>query len=254
MVHAASNEPQHNSVLIVTTSVNTLRNLSTQEKRPTGCSIKEIAYLFEKLSRANPNLKTTLATPAGKDIPMDPTSMKENERDEIVDKFLKDENFQKMLQNTRPLKEVDGRNFGMVCFMGGPGAMLDLPEEESQIAKIVNQIYWENSGVVASIGHGLAAIVGLRISEKNNQPFLANRRATGASNEEDEAMELQDFLPFRLQDRAAENNVNFVSKPKFTPNVVIDERIVTAQNEQSTEMWIDECIESHKKTTSKPKK
>lgn len=325
--------------LVVVTSTNILRSPSTSEKRPTGCNLKELAYLYEHLFKPHPKISWTIASPAGSEIPLDPTSAREREHDNVLDQFMNDKKIQDMLRNSPPLSKINPKEYSSVFFIGGPGSMLDLPEQEESIRKIVHTIYYKNSGIVASIGHGLSAIVGLKFSEseyeqdysneeqpdsdeespqqdeskkpKDNKQqddskkpkeqqeeskkpkqvsmqsqcssqstsqctdstcsttgkpkpkceekkksFLQNREVTGMSREEDEEQGLKEFLPFSLEERASENGAKFVKKPKFTPNVVSSERIVTAQNEQSTSLWVQRVIETCRSEcgASKPKK
>lgn len=244
-------------VLVVLTSVNTLRsNSKPDEKRPTGCNIKELAYLHERLFKPHPQIQWTLCTPAGSEAPLDPTSERERERDSVVEQFMRDENIRHKLQNTPKLSSINASKYSAVFFMGGPGAMLDFPEHEESISEIVCNVYYKNNGIVASIGHGLAAIVGLekpegeqrrRPSSNNNSDssnsFIANRTVTGMTEEEEKDLGLENFVPFSLEERCKENGGKFEKKPKFTSNAITDERLVTAQNQESSAEWINQISE-----------
>ena len=297
--------------LVVVTSVNMLRSSSSSEKRPTGVNLKELAYLYEHLFKQHPQINWTIASPAGSEIPLDPASARERERDNILEEFMKDKKIQEMLRHAPALSSINPEEYSAVFFIGGPGSMLDLPEEEQSICKIVKAVYQKNEGIVASIGYGLAAIVGLRHNEEGegdsdddideseererererrrnpesiqmsqsqgcaasqqqrcygatsaaeSQPqapqhhkksFIQNREITGMTKEEDEELGLKEFLPFALEDRASENSAQFIKKPKFTANVVVSERLITAQNEQSASLWVQKIIEVCRSEQSK---
>lgn len=60
----------------------------------------------------------------------------------------------KKVANTIPVRDIDGSNYDMLLFSGGHGAMFDCVDNDI-LNRITTQIY-ENGGLVAAIGHGVA--------------------------------------------------------------------------------------------------
>lgn len=247
-MQSASRTP---NVLIVLTSCNSLSNLqssSEQQNRQTGYSVKQLAYLYEKLIRPNPNLQWTIATPKGSAAPMDPSSpVSGKERDATVDAFMKNESFQRALRTTTPLRSIQPGSLSAVLFCGGPGASVDFRQCDSEIQEIVNAVYNRNGGIVACIGHGLSALASEKICREDGKPFLRDRTVTGATREEEHEMSLDDYLPMNLEEECSRLGAKFSAKSAFTPNVEVSERLVTGQNDASAESWAEHVMSTCRK-------
>lgn len=198
----------------------------------TGFDIKEAALAYHAF-HVHYGLEFNIASPAGGECFIDPFSLKAGEHEEEVQAFLADACAMQWIKCTDRLGSFDLDRFQAVLFIGGPGAMLDFPSCKGA-AHVANTI-WERGGVVATIGHGSAALLSLS-GEKGLG--LRGKRVTGNTREEDEEMRLEKMLPFSVEKKLAEAGAKFRRGSKFSINVVEDGRLITAQNRNSTRDWI----------------
>jgi len=57
-------------------------------------------------------------------------------------------------------------------------------------------------------------------------------------------------MPFTFEEKVKATGGKFEKQDKFKPHVVVDERLVTAQNPQSIKLWMEklaETCEKHKR-------
>ncbi len=127
--------------------------------------------------------------------------------------------------------EVVASDYAGVYYVGGHGAMWDLPDE-AVIAKAAAAVY-EQGGVVSAVCHGPAGLVNVRLSD--GSPLVAGKKVSAFTNDEEAAVGLTDTVPFLLADSLTERGAAHVPGPNFAANVVVDERLVTGQNPASAE-------------------
>ncbi|MFC5461659.1 type 1 glutamine amidotransferase domain-containing protein [Massilia niabensis] len=145
--------------------------------------------------------------------------------------FLNDAAAQKKVAASMPLADVDASRYAAVYFVGGKGAMHDLPGNP-EVARIVGEI--AARGVVGAVCHGPAALLGLKLGD--GKPFVAGRRMTAFTNEEELFLmkDARTRFGFLLEERAVLEGARFVTGPKYIDNTVVDGRLVTGQNAWST--------------------
>ena len=145
--------------------------------------------------------------------------------------FLNDGTAQAKVTSSIPLSRVDASLYAAVYFVGGKGAMYDLPGNPD-VSRIVNNI--AARGVVGAVCHGPAALLGVKLA--NGTPFVAGRRMTGFTNEEELFLmkDARTRFGFLLEERALAQGARFVAGPKYLANTVVDARLVTGQNAWST--------------------
>ena len=245
---------QHSkSVLVILTNSSKLSHGGSEPSstsHATGFDIKEVAYIYMKLSK-NLKIPITFATPRGGEAPVDPNSRKEGERDEIVREFLRDGSLQDMFRSTTSLNEIRPEEYFWVLIPGKHGAMMDLSENPT-LRHILCTIYHDNRGYIATIGHGVSALFSCQTesgSSKFGPNFLKGRSLTGPTNEEESMLKMDKLVPYLIEDRLRECGAKFEKAAPFKPFVVVDERLVTAQNCNSVNQWIERIIDlcpSHK--------
>jgi putative intracellular protease/amidase len=133
------------------------------------------------------------------------------------------------LKETQPLSSVNVANYDAVFFPGGHGTMYDLPSPE--VAQIVNQ-FADAQKVVAAVCHGPAALVEAKRSD--GTPLVQGRKVTGFTNAEEQAVQLDQLMPFLLESRLRELGGEFVVASNWSDNVVVDGNLITGQNPQSS--------------------
>lgn len=146
--------------------------------------------------------------------------------------FLRDQDALLRLQNTKKTAAIDPNAYSAVYIAGGKGAMFDLPRDPA-LKTIVRSVY-EAGGVVGAVCHGPAALVNVRLSD--GTALLANRNATGFTNEEEAIFgkKWRAEFPFLLEDAVIEQGAQWHEAPLMMAHVISDGRLVTGQNPYST--------------------
>ncbi len=145
--------------------------------------------------------------------------------------FLNDKEAQAKAASTLKLANIDPSAYAAVYFVGGKGAMFDLPVDPD-VARIVAAI--APRGVVGAVCHGPAALLNVKLAD--GRPLMAGRKMTAVSNDEELFLRknAREVFPFLLEDKANNVGARFVKVPLFLDNTVIDGRLVTGQNPWST--------------------
>ncbi len=192
---------------------------------PTGFYLSEASQPWDVFTKQG--YTVTLASPNGGPAPIDPGSLDLN--DPVNAAFLEAVWREQTPVPTLAIETVDPDAVDVVFVAGGHGTMWDLPDHEP-LQQLLAGVY-ENGGVVAAVCHGPAALVNVRLS---NGDYLVNgHRVAAFTNEEEEAVELTDTVPFLLETLLRERGAEFVPGEKFQANVVVSERLVTGQNPAS---------------------
>lgn len=199
-------------VLMIVTSYSSLGNTG----KSTGLYLSELAHPYQVLSLAG--FKITVASPNGKDAPIDPKSLSEE--------FAP---YAKLAKNTLSLKDIKVEDYDAYFVVGGHGVMWDLPDH-AQLQRILLAAYAQNK-VIAAVCHGPAALV--RLKNPDGSFTIEGKRVTGFTNDEEEAIGLTQVVPFLLEDGLKNAGGKFVKAPNWQANVVVDDRLVTGQNPAS---------------------
>ena len=151
--------------------------------------------------------------------------------DPVVKDFWESETIQELLGETKKVADVNPADYSAVLVVGGHGTMWDLPDNPD-VQNLLTSVY-EAGGVVAAVCHGPVALVNVKLSGGNY--LVAGKRVAAFTNEEEEAMELSETVPFLLESRLVERGAVMQKAPNFESSVVTDERLVTGQNPASAE-------------------
>lgn len=220
-------------VLIILTSHDQLGDTGNK----TGFWLEEFAAPYYALRDAGAQI--TLASPAGGQPPLDPSSDAPDAQTEATERFRKDVGAQEELANTRKLADISAGDFDAVFFPGGHGPMWDLPDNATSIA-LVEQFLREDKPV-AAVCHAPVALVNVR--RPDGQSLVSGRRVTGFSNSEENAVGLSEVVPFLLEDRLRERGGVFSrAEDDFSPYVLVDGKLVTGQNPASSAPAANELL------------
>ncbi|MGF1725625.1 type 1 glutamine amidotransferase domain-containing protein [Photobacterium nomapromontoriensis] len=207
--------------LIVLTSHASMGVTGTQ----TGFWLSELTHPYYAL--ADQHIEVDVVSIAGGETPVDPKSW--SEEDESNARFLATPELVEQLKNSASINGVIPSHYDAVIFAGGHGTMWDFPDDE-HVQRVAMAIYQQN-GIVAAICHGPAALI--NILHPNGDHLIANKRITGFTNDEEEAIGLTNIVPFLLEDKLKAANAIFIKTDVWTNNVVVDGQLVTGQNPQS---------------------
>ncbi len=210
-------------ILIVLTSHDKLGN--TAQK--TGFWLEEFACPYYVFKDAGTEI--TLASPLGGSPPLDPKSDEAAYQTVSTKRFKSDPIAQKLLSNTAKLSEIDANNYDAVFYPGGHGPLWDLVENSDSI-KLIETLYAAGKPV-AAVCHGPCIF---KHTKSKDMPLVENKNVTSFSNDEESAVEMQDIVPFLVEDMLRMNNGKYSCADNFTEHTVIDENLITGQNPASS--------------------
>jgi putative intracellular protease/amidase len=133
---------------------------------------------------------------------------------------------------------INVSDFQVIFYAGGHGVMWDFPDCEAQSNAAV--AIYESGGIVSAVCHGPAALVNIKLS--NGEFLIANKMVSGFTNDEEDAVQKSEVMPFMLETVMKERGARFVSCSNWASNVITDQRLITGQNPASAEGCADAII------------
>lgn len=190
----------------------------------------ESGYEFDELTQAwwtfvDNGYDVEIASPAGGE----PQSEERNTIWAHNTRFLEDEAAMQAIGRTTPLSEVKAGDFDAVFLIGGSGAAIDLPHDP-HLQALVADVY-DRGGVIGAVCHGPAGLVNVTL---DGRPFLADRRLTAFTNDEEALFGDKEAKGWSLEDRIVAEGGTFDGSGVMYLHVVEDGRLVTGQNPFST--------------------
>lgn len=192
---------------------------------PTGLWLSELTHMYH--SAKEQGYEVTIASPKGGNIPLDPESLKPMLMDQLSKAYQADEDFMKLLQNTKSLSEVAGQQFDVVYLAGGHGTMYDFPDD-TVLQNIIKEQYESNS-IVAAVCHGVSGLLNVKLSD--GRYLVRGKTVTGFSWFEERLARRKKEVPFSLEAELKKRASNY--KKAFVPmtsKVVVDGNLITGQN------------------------
>lgn len=211
-------------VLMVLTSHSELGNTGHK----TGFWIEEFAAPYYILKDAGVGI--TVASPQGGQPPIDPKSAEPSSQTEATRRFDQDQELQQLLSNTRKLSEVNAEDFDAVFYPGGHGPLWDLNKDRASIGLI--EAFWKSKKPVAAVCHAPSVLLNAR--DENGNPIVKDRKVTGFTNDEEEAVQLTHVVPYLLEDELKNKGGRYSKKENWEPYVVTDGLLITGQNPASS--------------------
>ncbi len=155
-----------------------------------------------------------------------------NRNDDFIAAFLADSAAARKLRATIRTRDVRSADYTAVFVMGGKGAMFDLPAD-SALQRVIRELS-ARDGIVAAVCHGPAAFALVRRAD--GTPFVAGRRMTGFTNEEEAAFGKRwtKEFPFALETALSAAGARWEEQPLMLPHLVVDAKLITGQNPSST--------------------
>jgi putative intracellular protease/amidase len=213
------------NILMVLTSHDRLGDTG----KKTGFWLEEFAAPYYVLKDVGHTV--TLASPHGGQPPLDPKSDEPEAQTEATRRFKSDRDAQSELATTHRLADAAIRDFDAVFYPGGHGPLWDLVDDVTSQRLIASAI--EAGKPVALVCHAPAVLKDVALGD--GTLLVTDRKVTGFTNEEEEAVGLTDIGPFLLEDVLKEKGAHFSKGGTFQPYVVTDGLLITGQNPQSSE-------------------
>ncbi len=215
-------------VLMVLTSHDTLGATGTEGAEKTGFWLEEFAAPYYVFKDAGAEI--TLASPKGGQPPLDPKSELADFQTADTERFNNDHDAQQQLGNTSAIDKISARDFDAIFYPGGHGPLWDLAEEPLSIALI--EAFNVVQKPIAAVCH--APAVFRHAMNPTGSPVVSQRRVTGFSNSEEDAVGLTSIVPFLLEDELKLLGGKYEKGSDWESYVVVDENIITGQNPASS--------------------
>lgn len=211
-------------ILMVLTSHDKL----AETGKKTGFWLEEFAAPYYAFKDAGAEI--TLASPAGGQPPLDPSSDTPDAQTKYTDRFKQDSAAQAHLATTHKLADINAADYDAVFYPGGHGPMWDLAVDLTSIALIEEFVKLDKP--VAFVCHAPAALKNVKV---DGEYLVKDKKVTGFSNTEEVAVGLTDVVPFLLEDALQANGAHYQKGADWQSYVVEDGLLITGQNPASSE-------------------
>lgn len=227
-----TNSATAKTVLMVLTSHSKLGG--SGEK--TGFWLEEFAAPYYALVDAG--IQVALASPAGGQPPVDPKSELEGFQTAFTKRYDDDTGVQGLMANTAKLTEVNAADYDGVFYPGGHGPLWDLTDDANSIALIED--FLAANKPVAAVCHATAAL--LNVKDANGDYAVKGKVVTGFSNNEEEAVQLTDIVPFLLEDELVKRGGDYQKVADWNAFAVQDGLLISGQNPASSELTAEKLL------------
>jgi putative intracellular protease/amidase len=167
----------------------------------------------------------------------DPEDTSQWQAEDVISRGYKhDPEFVKLVENTRPVDDVDVDSFDAMLVAGGQGPMFTFQESANLHRKFVE--FFESSKLTCATCHGTAILRYARLS--NGDPLVAGKTATGFANvEEDFADQAvwdsgaltrdKHVMPWRIEDELRALGANYIQAGLWKGFAIRDGNLITGQ-------------------------
>lgn len=218
--------------LIICTNHDTYPNKSGK----TGLWLSELTHFYDVMNKRK--VLIDIVSPLGGKIPIDERS--HDLKDEVNQKYLSDATFLNKIENSLTPSEIHPRDYRLVYYAGGHGAMWDLSDNE-QLQEITRIVY-ENYGTVSAVCHGVCGLLNVKLSDGSY--LIQEKYVTGFSNVEEALMSFVSEVPYYLEDKLKERGAHYTkSMIPFIEFIEMDERLITGQNPNSARKVASKALE-----------
>jgi len=211
-------------VLLVLTSHDKLGDTGMK----TGFWLEEFAAPYYEFKDAGATI--TLASPQGGQPPLDPKSDEADFQTDATRRFKADTAAQQALANTVKLADINSNDYDAIFYPGGHGPLWDLAEDQDSIALIESQ--YQAGKPVGLVCHAVAALH--KTKDSSGNPLVKNKRVTGFSNSEEDAVQLTNVVPFLVEDDLKALGANYQKGEDWTSYIEVDSNLITGQNPASS--------------------
>lgn len=202
----------------------------------TGFWLEEFASPFYAFK--DKGYEITLASPAGGQPPLDPTSNGPDYQTPATERFHQDVEAQALLADTRVLSTIDDADYDAIFYPGGHGPLWDLAEDKNSIG-LIEQFY-ACGKPVGLVCHAPGAL--RHTKNTDGKPLVNGKKVTGFTNTEEDAVQLTDIVPFLVEDMLQENGGLYAKGDDWTSFIQVDGHLITGQNPASSEAVAEAII------------
>jgi putative intracellular protease/amidase len=171
------------------------------------------------------------------DAMSDPEDASQWQAEDVISRGYKhDPGFMKLIENTRPVNDIDVSRFDAIVVAGGQGPMFTFDVAVSLHRKFTE--FYEAGKIAAALCHGVAILRYARLSD--GKPLVADKTVTGFANvEEDFADQAvwdsgalsrdKHVMPWRVEDEIVKLGGNYVQAGLWKGFAIRDGNLITGQ-------------------------
>lgn len=205
--------------------------------KKTGFWLEEFASPYYAFIDAN--AQVTLASPKGGQPPLDPKSDEADAQTDATRRFRTDSTAQAALADTLPLGEIDPYDFDAVFYPGGHGPLWDLAEDQD--SKTLIEAFYASNKPIAAVCHAPGVLK--NVNAPDGHPVVKDKKVTGFTNSEEQAVGLTDVVPFLVEDMLKAKGAQYSKAADWASYVVEDGHLITGQNPASSEAVAQALLE-----------
>lgn len=203
----------------------------------TGLWLSELTHIYD--SALKREYDSTIASPQGGNVPIDPESLKTLMLDKLSKDYWEVPEFREKLQHVPSLGEIAEEEFDCIYLAGGHGAMYDFPD--NIILQSIIRKHYENRKIVAAICHGVCGLLNVGLS--TGEYLIKNKKLTGFSWFEEGLAGRKDEVPFNLEEELKKRGADYEKALiPMTSKVVVDGNLITGQDPFSSEEMAEVVI------------
>lgn len=195
----------------------------------TGLWLEELAVPYNEFKKQGYDIK--IASIEGGEVPLDPSSLQGN-----IDEF---EEAKTQLNDTPALTREDAHGYDAIFLPGGHGAVFDFPN--SRNLQVVVSQFAQGDKVIGTVCHGPTGLV--TAAYEDGTPIVKGKKVSAFTDSEEREMKLTEEVPFLLETRLRELGAEFVNGDNWADFAVVDGKLVTGHNPQSSHSVARKVIE-----------
>ncbi len=196
----------------------------------TGFWVEEFAAPYYAFIDAG--AEVTLASVKGGQPPVDPNSAAPDAATDATKRFEQDSAAKTLMANTKPLAEVKADDFDAVFYPGGHGPLWDLVDNQDSISLI--EQFLNSDKPVGAVCHASAVLLNAKNAAGKSVVF--DKKVTGFSNSEEDAVQLTNVVPLLVEDELIKQGGQYQKTDDWGELAIEDGLLITGQNPASSEL------------------
>ncbi|HCV01855.1 type 1 glutamine amidotransferase domain-containing protein [Pseudoalteromonas sp. SSMSWG5] len=196
----------------------------------TGFWVEEFAAPYYAFIDAG--AEVTLASVKGGQPPIDPNSAAPDAATDATKRFDQDSAAQTLMANTKPLADVKASDYDAVFYPGGHGPLWDLVDNQDSI-NLIEQ-FLNSDKPVGAVCHASAVLLNAKNAAGKSVVF--DKKVTGFSNSEEDAVQLTNVVPLLVEDELIKQGGQYQKTDDWGELAIEDGLLITGQNPASSEL------------------
>jgi putative intracellular protease/amidase len=230
--------------LIVTTSHGLLSeefdDKNDKDAKATGVFSSELSIPYYSL--LNAGIEVDIASIKGGEIPIEPNSMDWPLATAEDKRFKQDAVALAKIAHSIPISQIDASQYDVIFMSGGWGAAYDLGRS-TELADVVTKANTKDA-VIGSVCHGVLGLINAKA--KDGSSLIAGRNVTGVTDLQIKQLGIE-MTPLHPETELRKANANYEANTAFldifATHVVVDDNLVTGQNQNSSAETVHRILE-----------